>query len=45
LPEKERSEGLVLAMNVGYDDCVRRPAAIDAIERPPIKPMRSTTLR
>jgi hypothetical protein len=39
------SDGLVLARNVGYEDCVRRPAAIDAMAVPPINPMRRTMLR
>jgi hypothetical protein len=40
-----RSDGLVLARKVGYEDWVRRAASIDAIAVPPIKPMSRTTLR
>ena len=40
-----RSEGLVLARNVVNDDCVRRAAAIDAIDSPPITPTVNTTAR
>jgi hypothetical protein len=40
-----KTDGLVLARNVGYEDCVRRPAATDAMATPPIDPMRRTTLR
>ena len=39
------SDGLVLARNVGYEDWVRRPAAIDAMAMPPINPISRTTLR
>src|SRR5207245_2593284 len=37
-----RSEPLVLARNEGYDDCVRRAAAIEAMAMPPTRPTRST---
>jgi hypothetical protein len=40
-----KSDGLVLARNVGYEDWVRRPASIDAMAMPPIRPMSRTTLR
>jgi hypothetical protein len=40
-----RSEGFVLARKVGYDDWVRRPAAIDAMAVPPINPVNRTMLR
>ncbi len=40
-----RFDGFVLARKVGYDDCVRLAAAMDAIPTPPINPMSSTTLR
>src|SRR5437879_507956 len=40
-----RSEPLVLARNEGYDDCVRRAAAIEAMAMPPTRPTRSTIAR
>ena len=43
--ETFRSDGLVLARNLGYEDCVRRPAAIEPMAMPPIKPMSSTSAR
>jgi hypothetical protein len=36
---------LVFAIKVGYDDWVRRAAAIEAIATPPTKPMSSMTLK
>jgi hypothetical protein len=39
-----RLEGFVLAKKVGYDDCVLRPPAIDAMAIPPRSPMSRTTL-
>jgi len=39
------SDGLVLARNVGYEDWVRRAAAIDAMAIPPISPISRTKLR
>jgi hypothetical protein len=39
------SDGLVLARKVGYEDWVRRPAAIDAMAIPPTNPIRSTMAR
>jgi hypothetical protein len=39
------SEGFVLARNVGYDDCVSRAPAIEAMATPPTSPMRATTVR
>ena len=38
-------EGFVLFKNVGYDDCVRRAAATDAMATPPVRPMSRITLR
>src|ERR1022692_3774489 len=40
-----KSDGLVLARKVGYDDWVRRAAAMEPIAIPPLNPMSSTTLR
>src|SRR5205807_4506960 len=40
-----RSDALVLARNEGYDDCVRRAAAIEAMPIPPTRPTRSTMAR
>src|SRR5437667_7628781 len=40
-----RSEALVLARNDGYDDCVRRAPAIEAMAIPPTRPTRSTMAR
>ena len=40
-----RSAELVLARNVGYEACVRLPAAIDAIAMPPTNPISRTTAR
>jgi len=40
-----RVDGLVLRRNVGYDDCVRRAAATEAMARPPVRPMSKITLR
>ena len=34
-----RSDGLVPARNVGYEDSVRRAPAIDAMATPPTSPM------
>ncbi len=43
--ETVMSDGLVLARKVGYEDCVRRPAAADAMATPPVIPTSSTKLR
>ena len=43
--DTDMSAGLVLARKVGYEDWVRRPAAIDAMAIPPINPIRSTMAR
>src|SRR5579871_5492535 len=40
--ETVRSDGLVLARNLGYDDWVRLAAATEPIATPPITPTRST---
>src|SRR5438309_7317770 len=40
-----RSDALVLARNEGYDDCVRRAPAIEAMAIPPTRPTRSTIAR
>ena len=39
------SDGLVLARNVGYEDWVRRPASIEAMATPPVRPMSTATPR
>jgi hypothetical protein len=39
------SEGFVLARKVGYDDCVNRAPAIEAMATPPTSPTRATTVR
>ncbi len=39
------SDGFVLAKNVGYEDWVRRPAAIEPMAVPPSSPISSTTPR
>jgi hypothetical protein len=43
--DTDRSDGLVLARKVGYEDWVRRPAATDAMATPPISPTNSTMAR
>jgi hypothetical protein len=42
---KVKSAEFVLARNVGYEACVRLPAAIDAIAIPPTNPISRTTAR
>jgi hypothetical protein len=39
------ADGLVLAINVGYDDCVRLAAAMDAMLTPPTRPISRATVR
>jgi hypothetical protein len=40
-----KSEGFVLAKNAGNDDYVRRAAATAPIAKPPIRPIKSTSVR
>jgi hypothetical protein len=40
-----RSEGLVPARNVGYEDSVRRAPAIEAMATPPTSPIRRARAR